>query len=451
VVYGRRRTGKTELIEQSFINRNLVKFEGLENKNTTIQKQHFLDQLSKYVGDPLISRYQHENWRDVFEILSKYVKNGEVTLYFEEIQWMASYEEDLIIDLKYAWDNFFRKNSKLILVLCGSAPSFVVNKIIKSKSLHNRTLHRIHLKEFSIQETKEFIGRKNIGNQELMDTYLTVGGIPEYLKYIKKESSSYLAICKESFVSGGFFTDEYERIFTSSLSKNEHYLKIIEYLAKRKFATRDEILNFLKLKSGGSISLVLQDLEDCGFIEQISPLGSKDTTTLCLYSIKDAYLQFYFKFIKPLNSKIEEGQFKEFPMLALSMETYRKWLGFSFERWCRRINHQIAKKIGFSAIQYESGSYFKRKNKNNQDESFQIDLLYKRADRVLTICEVKYTSAPVGVSVIKEVEKKLELLADKKRLSIHKVLISANGVDKSLQNKAYFDQIFTLEDLLMID
>ena len=448
VVYGRRRTGKTELIEQSFINRNLLKFEGLENKKEVHQIQHFLDQLSKYLGEPLISKFQCKNWRDAFEILSRYVEDHEVTLYFEEIQWMANYDENLIIDLKYAWDNFFRKNNKLILVLCGSAPSFVINKVIKSKSLHNRTLNRIHLKEFSIQETKDFIGRKNISNQELMDIYLTIGGIPEYLKYIRKESSSYLAICKESFVTGGFFTDEYERIFTSSLSKNEHYLKIIEYLAKYKFVTRDQILKFLKIKSGGSLSLLLQDLEDCGFIDRIIPLGSKETTTLCLYSIKDSYLQFYFKFIKPLKNKIDNNQFKESPILALTMDTYRKWLGFAFERWCRRMSHLIAKKIGFSAIQYQSGSYFKRANIENSSTSFQIDLLYKRADRVLTLCEVKYTSAPVGVSVIKEVENKIELLGTKKTLSIYKILISANGADNSLKNRAYFDQILTLDDLI---
>ena len=188
--------------------------------------------------------------------------------------------------------------------------------------------------------------------------------------------------------------------------------------------------------------------KDFGFIDRIIPLGSKETTTLCLYSIKDSYLQFYFKFIKPLKNKIDNNQFKESPILALTMDTYRKWLGFAFERWCRRMSHLIAKKIGFSAIQYQSGSYFKRANIENSSTSFQIDLLYKRADRVLTLCEVKYTSAPVGVSVIKEVENKIELLGTKKTLSIYKILISANGADNSLKNRAYFDQILTLDDLI---
>lgn len=443
---GRRRMGKTELLEQSFRERNLLKFEGLENKDESQQMQHFLDQLAKYVGDKQISKLAHKSWRDLFEILDHYVQSKKVTIYFEEIQWMANYKENLIVDLKFAWDNYLKRNDQLIFILCGSSPSFIINKIIKSKALHNRSLNRIHLSEFSINETKQFLARKNISHQELMDIYLTVGGIPEYLKYIRKESSGYLAICNESFTRDGFFTDEYEKIFTSSLAKNESYLKIVEFLAKNRAASRDEILKFLKLKSGGSLTQLTEDLIECGFIEKITPVGSSESTTLCLYLIRDAYLQFYFKFIKPIRSKIDNNQYQENPMLALPMDTYRKWLGFAFERWCRRNNFVIAKLLGFAAIQFDSGSFFKR-NKKIDGGSTQIDLLFKRADRVLTVCEIKYTAGPVGVGVIDEVEKKIKNLGLENK-SIQRVLISANGADKSLIQKSYFDRILTLEDLI---
>jgi hypothetical protein len=254
-----------------------------------------------------------------------------------------------------------------------------------------------------------------------------------------------LALSKEAFTNGGFFVDEFDRIFTSSLASNEYYQKIIAFLAVRKSATRNDILKFLKLGSGGTITGLLQDLEECGFIEIVRPLGVKPTSTLCRYEIRDAYLQFYFKFINPLKNKIQNDHFQEQPVLALNMDTYRKWLGFAFERWCRRNSHVIAKKIGFSAVQYDSGVYFNRQNFGSLEEGAQIDLLYKRSDRVITLCEIKYTSAPVGLSVVRDVERKLNLLKVGKTSSINKVLISANGAEKSVINKAYFDRIFTLE------
>lgn len=447
VVYGRRRAGKTELIEQSFRTRQLLKFEGLENQSPAEQRVHFLEQLAEYVQDSKISKLKYESWKEVFELLAQYCKQGVWTIYLEELQWMANYEDELISELKYVWDNFLSKNSKIILVLCGSAPSFIINKVINSKALYNRSLNQIHLGEFSIEESYEFLEKKSIGLHELMDIYLTIGGIPEYLKYFKRGAPFFKTLGNESFLRGGFFVSEYKRIFTSSLAKNPDYQKIISYLAKNKYASRENIIKFLNIKSGGYLTGLLVDLEESGFIEKITPLGTGAKTTLCYYVIKDAYLQFYFKFIEPELGKINENHFEENALAALEMATYRKWLGFAFEKWCRRNSRRIAKHLEFSAIKYEVGSYFKRDHLK-QNKGLQIDLLFNRKDRVKTVCEVKYTESPVGTSVINAFEKKIQLLDITKTESISRVLISARGADKSLKDRAYFDAIITLEDLV---
>ena len=159
------------------------------------------------------------------------------TVYLEELQWLANYESKMISELKYAWDNYFRHNENLILILCGSAPSFMLDYVVHSKALYNRSQYEFHLKEFNLFEVSLFLQERS--NKEIMDAYLTVGGIPEYLKWISRESSVFLSLCKNSFSSGSFFLCAYERIFTSSLSKNKHYKAVIEILSKRKFATRE--------------------------------------------------------------------------------------------------------------------------------------------------------------------------------------------------------------------
>lgn len=146
VTYGRRRIGKTEFLEQGLRNRHILKFEGIEGKTELEQMHIVLDQLAQYTGEKSLKRMQVDKWTDVFLLIADFVTTGEWTLYFEEIQWLAHYKTDFISELKYVWDNKFRHNHELILILCGSAPSFIINNVLKSKALYNRSQY-----EFPIQ------------------------------------------------------------------------------------------------------------------------------------------------------------------------------------------------------------------------------------------------------------------------------------------------------------
>lgn len=186
IVYGRRRIGKTELIEYALGIRNLLKLEGVEEGNTKAQMYRVLYQLSKALHDPYITHMQFNTWLELFDFIASKILNGVWTLYLEEVQWLAEYKNELISDLKYVWDNTLRHNPNLLLVLCGSSPSFMQNQVVHSKALYNRSIYEINLREFSLKETAELL--ENRSNREVMDAYLTVGGIPEYIKRIKKHS-----------------------------------------------------------------------------------------------------------------------------------------------------------------------------------------------------------------------------------------------------------------------
>lgn len=444
VVYGRRRVGKTELIEQTFADRQILKFEGIEGQNTQRQQATVLSELSKYAEEPLLAKITPDHWLDVFELIKPYVSTGPWTLYFEELQWLANYQTDFIADLKYAWDNFFKNNPQLILILCGSSPSFMIDKVLKSKALYNRSQHELPLKPFSLKETCDFLKNKSLS--EVMDAYLLVGGMPEYLKRAQTESSILLSIAQQSFTPGGFFTHEYERIFTSSLASNIHYQKIVEFLGLHHFASRLEIQKYLNINSGGTLSTLLLDLEESGLIQSYTPFDLSENSKLVRYVISDAYLQFFYKFIKPKIKAIEAGDFIHNPLSALNFSALEKWKGFAFERFCRAQHRSIAKILGFEAVRYQHGAYFKRSISNLTQSGFQIDLIFARDDKVYTVCEIKYLNSPVSKKVIAEFEKKIELLDPPKNISIHRVLITANGAEESLIKAHYFDRILTLED-----
>lgn len=446
VVYGRRRIGKTELIEQSFRKRNLLKFEGVEGGNTQKQMSVVLNTLATYQKEPYISDLQFNHWLPFFEFLAKFVKDGEWTIYFEELQWLAEHKDNFIADLKHAWDNYFKKNAKLRLILCGSSPSFMINNVLNSKALYNRAIYEIPLHEFTLQELKEFLPRRS--ERELMDTYLTVGGVAEYLNRIKKSSSLFLGICQHAFTRGGFFVNESERIFVSSLSENKHYKSIIQYLARVKFATRQDIAKHLKISSGGQLTSLLLDLSVCGFIESYTPFDQKVTSLLMRYCIRDPYLMFYFKYIEPVKKDILAGSFNADPINAIDAGSFQKWLGYAFERFCRRQHRKIASILGFSAVRYQSGVYFNRRT-NKEDPGFQVDLVFQRADNVITICEIKYLNKKADTSVIEPFDRKLALIDVPTRYSIERVLITTEGATDALIGRAYFNKIIKLEDLFV--
>lgn len=441
VVYGRRRVGKTELLEQAFRNRNILKFEGREGLSEKEQIDAALAQLSLYVEDSLPTNKQIKNWGDFFQLLSSYTATGVWTIYLEELQWLANYKKDIISHLKYVWDNYFRHNPDLIVVLCGSSSSFMLNKVVSSQALYNRSQYEFPLKEMTVLEAKEFL--KNKGNPEVFDAYLTLGGIPEYLNRIKNEPSLFLGICNHSFGSGSFFSKEYQRIFTSSLAGNKHYKEIIEKLSKKKYLARSEF----GLESGGALTDILTDLEQCEFIEKYHPFNASSKSLLSRYTLQDSYLYYYFKFIKPIEKHIQQGVYNANPKSALNTESYYKWLGLSFERWCRKYHYVIAKTLGFSGVRYQSGSFFSRATEK-QEKGFQIDLLFERADNVLTICEIKYLQGKVSTAVIDQFERKLSLLPHNKNKTIQKVLICPEGAEDALYYRGYFDHILTFDDLL---
>lgn len=444
IMYGRRRVGKTELLEQAFKDRNILKFEGIEGSPETIQQAFVMRKLSQYADESLLKKITIESWLDVFDYIDQYTKTGTWTIYFEELQWLADYQDNFINQLKIAWDDYFRHNPNLILILCGSSPSFMIKQVLHSKSFYNRSQHEFHLKEFSLMETKAFL--KKHSSREVVNAYLTVGGIPEYLKKLKKSSSVFTSICEQSFLPEGYFTKEYERIFVSSMASDPHYQEIINFLSQHKFSTRNEIAKFLKLGSGGTLTQKLEELELCRLIEKYTPYNLAKGSTLSRFQISDNYLQFYFKFIHPELKNIEDGQYKEQPTTAIKLKEYQQWLGYAFERYCRSNHYVIAKILGFSGVKYKSGVFYNRST-TKEDKGYQIDLLFDRDDHVITACEIKYSQNKIGTRVIDECERKMERFNNKKNKSIHRVLICSEGADDALVNRHYFDVILTLNDL----
>ena len=396
-VYGRRRVGKTALIENAYQDDLLWKFDGIENVNTRTQIQYFLKQMSHY-NAPEID-FHAVDWDDVFTLLNDQIVSVEkriskkLVIFFDEFQWMCEMKGKLVSIFKYHWDNYLSKHPKCTFVLCGSVSSFIVKKVIQSNSLYGRIDLEINLQPLSISESRSFF-TNTIAEKNALETYMVFGGIPQYLLELNPKMSLTQNLNEYAFKSTGFFFHEFNRLFISHFASHLIYEKILKTLSNGKYFL-SELATKCKVSSGGNFSDRMRDLELAGFIKKQIPVDKANESRLIKYSMNDPFLHFYFKFIAPNSSKIVSGNCSYNTLL--NSRNYNQWQGYAFERLCQNHSKKISEYQRFSAIDYQSGSWFKRADNN---QGAQVDLVFVRADKVITACEIKYTTSVKPSSII---------------------------------------------------
>ncbi len=443
VVYGRRRIGKSELLKKAFEKEKVFMFEGLENRPRQDQIDNFIFQLQYQFG-----KGTHQNvktWRDAFILLFEVLKQDPSHVILDEFQWMANYRKEIVSELKMIWEQYISKIPGTTLILCGSIASFMINRVIKSSALYGRTDLTIHLKGFLLTDTKEML--KDKGDIEIIESQMILGGVPKYLDLIREKQSLYLAIEELAFSETGYLTDEFDRIFLSHFGKSPEYERIIRALAKHPYGLfRSRIAEVAKVDLGGGLTKQLNNLESAGFISSSTPFNKDNNTRLLKYRLSDAYLRFYFSFIEPNLKKIKSDVHKGIFTHILQGSSFNSWMGRAFEYLVMDHAGKICDILGFSGIEFSFGPYFDAHGKDK--DGVQIDLLFDRQDNVITLCEMKYSLSPVGMGLIKEVERKAEILKRKfKRKTIQKVLISRSNPTKDLAASGYFYRVIKPEEL----
>lgn len=446
VVYGRRRIGKTRLVEESFKEATLLKFEGLEGQPTAEQQSQFLRRLAEVAGAREYELVRTSKWTDILILLSRYVaaheKGKPVVVLLDEFQWMAAGRTRLVSSLKYVWDNYFTTSKRVHLILCGSVGSFLVKKVLRSTALYGRIHLEINLGPLKLPEIGA-IFRPTRSLRDVVELYMALGGVPQYLEMVDPAQSPRANIERLCFTPHGYLVNEFERIFTSHFGSNQHFRSILTILARESFASRDQLQEACSLTSGGRVSDYLDDLELAGFVERYSPADKPDSPRIVRYRIVDPFLLFYFRFIRPSLRRIKQAHVSSFSTFVPD-KRYAVWRGLAFESLCRQHSQLIADKLGFGAVQYDSGSWFSR---NQKDGGSQIDLLFIRADRVMTLCEIKFQDASIGTAVIADIEKKVAALPNPKGLTLERVLITASPPTADLIREGHFNRILQLEDL----
>ena len=449
-VIGRRRVGKTFLVNTIYREELIFSITGVQNGSLADQLENFTDQLSEYAGASLPLQ-RPNSWLKAFQLLRGYVKqhlgSRKKVIFFDELPWLATQRSGFLQALGYFW-NSWASQQNLVIVVCGSAASWMIRKVVNDTGgLHNRITKRIYLEPFTLAETEAYLESKNIhfNRYQIVQLYMVMGGIPHYLKEIRGGQSATQNIQEICFSKNGLLGDEFPRLYNSLFSEAENHIKIIRTLGGKWMGlTRKQLVKIGKLAEGGTLSRVLEELIQSGFISAYRPFGKKKKEKL--YRLSDPYSLFYLQFIE---DKAYEG--RDIWQHLSQTQPFKSWSGYAFENICMKHITQIKMALSIAGI-YSLSSSFYRKGSTDQ-KGVQIDLLIDRKDQVINLFEIKYYSKKVSLSKADADQLREKMWAFEAFSNTSKqlfwVFISPFGLVENKHSLGLIAQSLTLDDLFI--
>lgn len=448
-IYGRRRVGKTYLISQFFKDKGLY-FELTGTKDASMQEQ-----LINFAGEMSRVFYQGErspaagNWTEAFTQLKNELEKRQeaqkIILFFDELPWLATPKSGFLQALEHLWNRHLSRKKNIVLIICGSLASWMIENVIHNKGgLHGRVTQKIRLLPFNLLETEEFLKAHHIhfDRKQLVELYMAMGGIPQYLKYVKRGKSVAQIINDVCFSPNGFLFDEFEKLYRSLYDNYQVYINIIKALAKRPSGfTMNELLREAGLESGGTASRIIESLEQAGFISYIPEFGKKKIGGR--YRLIDEYSLFYLTWIAAMPKTSLEGIDEGYWIKKRGSRSWAAWSGYAFESICLKHVGKIKEALGISGVSTIESEWFSK--------GAQIDLVIDRADHCINLCEIKYNDSEFVID--KDYAKVLE---NKKRVfrettgtkkTLLTTMITTHGVKKNTHSLAVVDCALVLDDL----
>jgi AAA+ ATPase superfamily predicted ATPase len=447
-VYGRRRVGKTFLIKEFFNNKFTFYFSGSENSTMKTQLKNFQIAFQNYFNMTIPTPI---SWTIAFEMLRKEIsrlrKRGRKVIFIDEMPWFATMGSNFIQAFEYWWNTYASSNPDILLIICGSSTSWILEKIIRNRGgLHNRVTRQIPLQPFSLKECEDFSTKHKllIDRYQVLDYYMILGGVPYYWAQIDKSNGLPQNIDNLFFNREGVLKDEFVKIFNSLFKHSCKYIKLVITLGKKRMGlARDEIVRLSKLNDGGSITRMLEELEQCGFIRSYYAFGKKQRDKI--YQLIDLFSLFYLNFIFNRHNNDENFWTNNF-----RTPKHNTWRGYAFEQVCLWHISQIKNKLGISGV---STNYLAwRSTDENSKNIAQIDLVIDRNDHIINICEMKYSKDEYTIT--KEyselLRKRYAMFTDetKTRKTVHTTMITTYGTKQN----TYFGNIHSevnIDDLFV--
>ncbi|MDR3715586.1 MAG: ATP-binding protein [Puia sp.] len=445
-LYGRRRVGKTFLVRNAFPSFDF-QVTGMANVNTATQLSNFQIALNRYdttSGD----RPPAANWLEAFTRLTALLelKESEKKIVFlDELPWLDTAGSGFLSALEHFWNSWASARTDVLLIVCGSAASWIINKLLNSRGgLHNRVTDRIPLYPFTLKECELFFNSRGatFDRYQIVQLYMVMGGIPFYLSQIDPKLSAAQNIDRLCFTESGILRAEFDNLYHSLFQKAERHVQIIEALSKKaKGLSREDLLKASKMPNGGGTTRILRELEESHFIRKYRAFGKKDKNSI--YQLTDFYSLFYLQWIRE-----SDPSDQNYWVSQLDTPKQNTWAGYAFEQVCLEHISRIKLGLSIGGMKTETSAW----SGKTDTSGAQIDLLIDRADRVINICEMKFSIDPfvISKSYAEDLKRKIRVFKEvtQTRKAVHLILITTWGLvrnnysDTLVQNELKMDVLF---------
>ena len=460
-VYGRRRVGKTFLIDEVFADRLAFRHAGLSPLDDRYQsasgrKSRMKDQLKHFHRSLTMQGMKvgkrPESWLDAFYLLEDHLQeidDGKTrqVLFFDEMQWLDTPRSGFMTGFEAFWNGWACHRPNIMVIVCGSSSSWILDQFVNNHGgLYDRLTCQIPLAPFSLAECELLFERNGVrmSRYDIVQAYMAVGGIPYYLNYFRKELSLPQNIDALFFRNDAPLKQEYERLFSSLFVNPEVMKAIVEALhTKNRGLTRQELLAETGIPNSGEFSNYLKALITGSFIIRYCSFGNSKREEY--YKLVDPFCVFYLHFVKARAS----GRAISWANIADTGST-SAWRGYAFENVCFHHVRQIKAALGISGVSTEETLWSKR---GGEDQAgTQIDMIIQRKDNVVNLCEIKFCNDEFAVdkdyhfTLVRR--KNLVLEKIPKKYAVHNTLITTYGLKRNeyysdFTNTITMDALFT--------
>lgn len=451
-VYGRRRVGKTYLINEALAGKITFHHAGLSPVERSTQngmKQQLQQFYYSLLMHGMPKSHCPKSWLEAFYMLEQHLQRIDdgrrQVVFLDELPWMDTPRSGFMTALEGFWNGWASARHNMMLVVCGSASSWILDNLINNHGgLYGRVTREIHLRPFTLSECEAYYRDKHIpfSRYDIVQSYMFFGGIPYYMGYMDADKSLAQNIDKLFFQENAPLSDEYERLFRSIFSQPDTIQRIIEILATRhKGYTRAEIIQKAYIKTSGDLSKLLQALVSSNFVEKYVPFGCSKREVH--YKLIDPFCWFYIHFKKCRTNRAEQFWQQHSEDAAIV-----SWRGYAFELVCMNHISEIKQALGIQSISSVQSAWATASD--NQHDGTQIDLLIERRDNIVNMCEIKFYSTEFEVDKTYHLTlmHRQDILRThlSRKTSIINTLITTFGL-KQTGYWGDFAQVVTMDDL----
>ena len=387
-VYGRRRVGKTHLVESTFRNKLAFSVTGSEDRRTATQLKVFHRALKGFQStEPTAPR----DWFEAFDRLRTLLETGNVKrgqhgrriIFLDEFPWLAGKRSDFLVAFADFWNTWASKQDDVMVIVCGSATSWIVKNLFEGTgSMYNRITRRLYVAPFNLFEAEQMAESMDLGwnRSTVLQAYMVFGGLPYYLDMLDRRHSlaqNVDALCLDIQAP---LRDEIPRLMEATLSESPLHRDVLSLLSQTKAGMHRTELAKRVGTNGNSLKRTIDDLEKCGYVRKYC--NPYERYKPSIYQIVDPFLLFSLRFMgeKRISSWADfEGS-----------PAYYVWRGNAFEMVALNHVSQIKRAIGIAAVQTECFSW----SSSTASPGVQIDLVIERKDGVTDLCEMKFTDEP---------------------------------------------------------